>query len=52
MSAESKTQPGGYSGQDNLKQFDIDDKRSLSEICTLLTEQGIDPMQKDWERVL
>lgn len=52
MSAESKTEPGGYSGKETLKQFETDDKRSLLNLLEFLKSQGIDPMTKDWERIL
>ena len=50
MSAESKTEPGGYSGKKALKQFEISDSRSLSSICKLLEDKGLEPIFKDWDR--
>lgn len=49
MSAESKTEPGGYSGKQALKQFETDDSRSLDEICNMLKTQGFDAVLKDWD---
>ena len=51
MSAESHTEPGGYSGSDATCQFDISDNRSLTDVCAYLNEQGIDPVLKDWDSV-
>jgi 2-iminoacetate synthase len=48
MSAESKTEPGGYSGKTAEKQFETSDNRSLDEIKTLLIKKGYDPVLKDW----
>ena len=50
MSAESKTEPGGYSGKKALKQFEISDSRSLTSICKLLEDKGLEPIFKDWDR--
>ena len=49
MSAESHTEPGGYSGKEAEKQFEISDTRSLSEIKALLLNNGYEPVMKDWE---
>lgn len=51
MSAESHTEPGGYSGKEAEKQFEISDERSLDEIKTLLTQANLEPVMKDWDRV-
>ena len=50
MSAGSKTTPGGYA-KDNHSgaQFEIDDKRSVDEIVTMLRQKGYDPVWKDWD---
>ena len=50
MSAESKTEPGGYSGKEALKQFEISDSRSLASICQLLEKKGLEPILKDWDK--
>ncbi|CAL2093424.1 2-iminoacetate synthase ThiH [Tenacibaculum sp. 190524A05c] len=50
MSAESKTNPGGYSVEpQSLEQFEISDERSTEEITTMLKNQGIEVVWKDWE---
>lgn len=50
MSAESKTEPGGYyTYPDALKQFDVDDARSAKEIFKRLKELGREPVWKDWD---
>ncbi len=52
MSAGSKTNPGGYSvDEDSLEQFEISDERTPQEIAHLITEQGYQPVWKDWDRV-
>ena len=51
MSAGSRTNPGGYSGQHpGTGQFEVDDTRSPSEIATMLDAQGLEPVWKDWDR--
>lgn len=53
MSAESKTNPGGYVIEpESLEQFEIDDNRSLEEIKQMLHSKGYEPLMKDWEGVL
>jgi 2-iminoacetate synthase len=52
MSAESKTEPGGYQGMDTLEQFETEDKRSLKEIISLIQKKGFDPVIKDFDRCL
>ncbi|CAL2074827.1 2-iminoacetate synthase ThiH [Tenacibaculum sp. 190524A05c] len=50
MSAESKTNPGGYAVEpQSLEQFEISDERSTEEITTMLKNQGIEVVWKDWE---
>ena len=50
MSAESKTNPGGYSVEpQSLEQFEISDERSTSEITEMLQKQGLEVVWKDWE---
>lgn len=51
MSAESKTNPGGYAvyPETSLEQFEICDERSTSEIISMLKSQGIEPVWKDWD---
>jgi len=50
MSAGSKTEPGGYSCENDGKQFEVEDKRSVSEFCDMLRSKGYDPVLKDWDR--
>lgn len=53
MSAESKTNPGGYViDNQTLEQFEIDDNRSVEEIKTSILSKGYEPLTKDWEAVL
>ncbi|CAM1374442.1 2-iminoacetate synthase ThiH [Tenacibaculum xiamenense] len=50
MSAESKTNPGGYSVEpQSLEQFEISDERSTEEIVSMLKGQGLEVVWKDWE---
>ncbi|WP_114749114.1 2-iminoacetate synthase ThiH [Pleomorphovibrio marinus] len=50
MSAGSKTNPGGYSAEeDSLEQFSIDDNRSPKQISKIISSKGYDPVWKDWE---
>ncbi|MBZ9729892.1 2-iminoacetate synthase ThiH [Salegentibacter sp. JZCK2] len=51
MSAESKTNPGGYVVEpQSLEQFEISDERSTEIIAKMLSESGIEPVWKDWEK--
>ncbi len=52
ISVESKTEPGGYSNSGALKQFEIEDDRSVSEIVSSLKKSGLDPVFKDFDRAL
>ncbi|TRZ41308.1 2-iminoacetate synthase ThiH [Robertkochia solimangrovi] len=50
MSAESKTNPGGYVvAPESLEQFEISDERSVEMIADMLKQQGLEPVWKDWE---
>ena len=51
-SAESRTDPGGYSIGDELVQFEIEDNRSLNEIIDLIRSKGYDPVIKDFDKSL
>ncbi len=52
MSAESKTNPGGYIVEpQSLEQFEISDERSTEEISKMLQNSGFDVVWKDWDRV-
>jgi len=50
MSAESKTDPGGYySYPKNLEQFHVSDERKAIEIVQALAQLGREAVWKDWE---
>lgn len=50
MSAESKTQPGGYhTYPEALDQFSVNDDRTATEINARLLELGRTPVWKDWD---
>ncbi len=50
ISAESKTNPGGYVvEEESLEQFEIADERSTEEITAMLKAQGLEVVWKDWE---
>jgi 2-iminoacetate synthase len=50
MSAESKTNPGGYAVEpESLEQFEISDERTTEEITSMLIKQGLEAVWKDWE---
>lgn len=49
ISAESKTNPGGYSVEpQSLEQFEISDERSTKEIKEMIESQGYEVVWKDW----
>ncbi|MCX5634643.1 MAG: 2-iminoacetate synthase ThiH [Planctomycetota bacterium] len=51
MSAGSKTNPGGYSGQTDVgEQFEVNDTRSAAEISVMLKSNGLEPVWKDWDK--
>ncbi|MFS4455958.1 2-iminoacetate synthase ThiH [Maribacter sp. 2304DJ31-5] len=50
ISAESKTNPGGYAVEpQSLEQFEISDERSTEDIEKMIQSQGYDVVWKDWE---
>ena len=50
MSAESKTDPGGYySYPQQLEQFHVTDERTAVEIEAALKKMGVEPVWKDWD---
>jgi len=50
LSAGSKTNPGGYSGQGGaIEQFEIDDNRSPAHVAAMIKQQGFEPVWKDWD---
>ncbi|MTJ02911.1 2-iminoacetate synthase ThiH [Idiomarina piscisalsi] len=49
VSAESKTQPGGYANEnEELEQFSIDDERSVNEVANAIKAKGLQPVWTDW----
>lgn len=49
ISAESKTNPGGYAvDPQSLEQFEISDERSTEEVTEMLKENGLEVVWKDW----
>lgn len=49
MSGGSKTDVGGYSGDDpSDEQFEISDERSVEEVAAMLKTKGLTPVYKDW----
>ena len=51
MSAESKTEPGGYySYPQTLEQFHVSDERKAVEVEQALKELGREPIWKDWDQ--
>ncbi len=52
LSAGSKTNPGGYSGQnDAVEQFEVDDDRRPAQIAEMIRQTGFEPVWKDWDNV-
>jgi 2-iminoacetate synthase len=50
MSAGSKTNPGGYSRQDHaIEQFKVSDTRTALQVAQMISQQGFDPVWKDWD---
>ncbi|MFS4482507.1 2-iminoacetate synthase ThiH [Hyunsoonleella sp. 2307UL5-6] len=51
ISAESKTNPGGYAVEpQSLEQFEISDERSTEAVVDILKAQGLEVVWKDWEQ--
>ena len=51
MSAETKTNPGGYVVEpQSLEQFEISDERSTEAIAQMLRDSGREPVWKDWDQ--
>ena len=51
ISAESKTNPGGYAVEpQSLEQFEISDERSTEDVVAMLKTQGLEVVWKDWEQ--
>lgn len=50
ISAESKTDPGGYASPNvSLEQFEIDDTRSTEDFIEVIKARGYEPVFKDWD---
>ena len=50
MSAESKTEPGGYyTYPQALEQFAVSDERTAIEVSQRLKQLGLEPVWKDWD---
>jgi len=52
MSAGSKTEPGGYSDSEALKQFEVHDNRTPQEVAAMIRSKSYEPVWKDWDAVL
>jgi 2-iminoacetate synthase len=53
ISAESKTDPGGYAHpNESLEQFEIDDARPTNEFAAVIRAAGYEPVFKDWDWAL
>lgn len=53
MSAESKTEPGGYfTYPQALEQFQVSDERTAVEVADAIRKAGLEPVFKDWDMVL
>ena len=52
MSAGSKTNPGGYSvDEDSLEQFEISDERTPEQVASVIAASGYEPVWKDWDKI-
>jgi len=50
MSAGSRTNPGGYSHEDQgIEQFQVSDTRTALQVAQMISQQGFDPVWKDWD---
>jgi 2-iminoacetate synthase len=53
MSAASRTTVGGYAAPvESGRQFDVKDGRNVEEVCGALRTRGLQPVFKNWDRVL
>lgn len=52
FSAGSKTNPGGYSDDDSLEQFSVNDDRSPKQIEEVIRNNGYDVVWKDWDHFM
>jgi len=52
LSAGSKTNPGGYKGDEgSVKQFEVDDDRTPIQIAEMIKSHGMEAVWKDWDKV-
>lgn len=53
MSAGSRTSVGGYGEAESTTegQFQVSDKRSVPEFCSMLRSRGLEPVFKNWDSV-
>jgi 2-iminoacetate synthase len=52
MSAGSKTNPGGYSvDEESLEQFEMSDERTPEQVAAVIAANGYEPVWKDWETI-
>ena len=53
MSAGSRTTVGGYGEAEPTTegQFEVSDKRSVPEFCSMLRNRGLEPVFKNWDSV-
>ncbi len=49
ISAGSKTNPGGYSGDSTTEQFSIADTRSPAQMAQVIKDANLEPVWKDWD---
>ncbi|HBG77990.1 MAG TPA: 2-iminoacetate synthase ThiH [Phycisphaerales bacterium] len=49
ISAGSKTNPGGYTDDSAVEQFEVADARSPAEVSQMLKQAGLEPVWKDWD---
>lgn len=51
MSAGSKTNPGGYSvEEESLEQFEISDERTAKQVAEIISSKNYEPVWKDWDK--
>ncbi len=51
LSAGSKTNPGGYSNPyEAVKQFEVNDNRSPTQVAAMIKKAGFEPVWKDWDK--
>ncbi len=55
MSAESRTNPGGYAHPElnsELEQFSVNDNRTATEVADMIRSNGYEAVWKDWDYIL